>query len=284
MAQVIDISFPNPSHQPPAAVDLNALKARQQAMWASGDFSVIGTTLQIVGESLCEAADLEAGSKVLDVACGNGNAALAAARRFCEVVGLDYVPALLVAGRERAAGERLPVDFVTGDAEALPFHDASFDVALSTYGVMFAPNQEQAARELSRVVRPGGKIALANWTPEGFIGKLLVSVAKRVPPPAGVASPIAWGTEARLRQLFPDARAIRVQRRMFVFRYTSPEHFVDLFRRLYGPTHKAFAALDAEQQALLASELRELVIQFRSPTHSNAASIPGEYLEVVIDR
>ena len=253
-------------------------------MWASGDFSVIGTTLQIVGEALCEAVDLEAGSKVLDVACGNGNAALAAARRFCQVVGLDYVPALLAAGRERAQGERLPIDFVTGDAEALPFRDASFDVALSTFGVMFAPNQPQAARELCRVVRPGGKIALANWTPEGFIGQLLVMVGKRVAPPAGVASPIAWGTEARLHTLFPDARAIRAQRRMFVLRYTSPEHFVDLFRRLYGPTHKAFAALDEAQQALLASELTELVRRFRTPSESNAASLPGEYLKIVIER
>ncbi len=283
MAQILDFSA-NHVNVPPAPVDSKALKARQQVMWASGDFSVIGTTLQIVGESLCEAADLEAGSKVLDVACGNGNAALAAARRFCQVVGLDYVPALLEAGRERARGERLSVDFVEGDAEALPFRDASFDVALSTFGVMFAPNQEQAARELRRVVRPGGKIALANWTPEGFIGQLLVTVAKRVPPPAGVASPIAWGTAARLHALFPDARAIRFQRRMFVFRYTSPEHFVDLFRRLYGPTHKAFAALDEGQQALLANELTKLVLEFRSPSESNAVSIPAEYLEIVIDR
>ncbi|MES1179516.1 MAG: class I SAM-dependent methyltransferase [Myxococcales bacterium] len=283
MAQVIDISV-NPSNPSPVSVDLNALKTRQQAMWASGDFSVIGTTLQIVGESLCEAVDLEAGSKVLDVACGNGNAALAAARRFCDVVGLDYVPALLAAGRDRARGERLAIDFVSGDAEALPFADASFDVALSTYGVMFAPSQEQAARELWRVVRPGGKIALANWTPEGFIGQLLKTVAARVPPPVGVPSPILWGTEARLHQLFPEARSIHIQRRMFVFRYTSAEHFVDLFRRLYGPTHKAFAALDTTQQALLANELRELVLRFRSNTHSNAASIPGEYLEIVIER
>ncbi len=283
MARIIDFSA-NPASPPPAPVDLNALKARQQAMWASGDFSVIGTTLQLVGESLCEAADLEAGSTVLDVACGNGNAALAAARRFCQVVGLDYVPALIEAGRERARGERLSVDFVTGDAEALPFRDTSFDVALSTFGVMFAPHQEQAARELHRVVRPGGKIALANWTPEGFIGQLLMTVGKRVPPPAGVASPIAWGTEARLHTLFPEARAIRIQRRRFVFRYTSAEHFVDLFRRLYGPTHKAFAALDAAQQALLADELTQLVLRARSPSESKAVAIPAEYLEIVIDR
>jgi SAM-dependent methyltransferase len=284
MANLSDISSTSARPSTAASVDLGALKTKQQAMWASGDFSVIGTTLQIVGESLCEAADVEAGSRVLDVACGNGNAALAAARRFCQVVALDYVPALLAQGRERAAGDRLAIDFVTGDAEALPFPEASFDLALSTYGVMFAPDQEQAARELTRVVRPGGKIALANWTPEGFIGKLLQTVGKRVPPPAGVVSPIAWGTEARLAQLFPHARAIHVERRSFVFRYTSPEHFVDVFRRLYGPTHKAFAALDAAQQALLERELVDLVLQFRRPARSNAASIPGEYLEVVIER
>jgi SAM-dependent methyltransferase len=184
-------------------VDLSALKARQQTMWASGDFAVIGTTLQIVGETLCEAVDLAAGSRVLDVACGNGNAALAAARRFCRVVGLDYVPALLARARQRAAADGLPIEFIDGDAEALPFPEASFDVALSTFGVMFAPNQQRVAEELVRVVRPGGTIALANWTPEGFIGRLLSTVGKYVAPPPGVLSPILWGKEARLRELFP---------------------------------------------------------------------------------
>ncbi len=283
MAQVIDISAKDSAHSPPA-VDLIALKSRQQATWASGDFAVIGNTLNIVGETLCEAADLEAGSKVLDVACGNGNAALAAARRFCNVVGLDYVPALLASGRDRARADHLAIDFVEGDAEALPFPDESFDAVLSTYGVMFAPNQEQAARELSRVTRKGGKIALANWTPEGFIGRLLATVGKYVAPPLGVVSPIQWGTEARLQHLFPEASALRVRRQMYVFRYTSAEHFVDVFRRYYGPTHKAFGALDSERQASLAGELRELILKFRSPSKGNAVSIPAEYLEVVIER
>jgi ubiquinone/menaquinone biosynthesis C-methylase UbiE len=267
-----------------SSVDLSALKTRQQAMWASGDFAVIGTTLQIVGETLCEAADLDAGCKVLDVACGNGNAALAAARRFCKVVGVDYVPQLLERARERALANGLPVELIEGDAEALPFPVASFDAVVSTFGVMFAPDQERAARELVRVVRPGGTIALANWTPEGFIGRLLATVGQYVPPPAGVASPILWGTEARLQQLFPDVTAIRVRRRMFNFRYESANHFIDVFRRFYGPTFKVFAALDPERQAKLADDLRQLVLECRSPTRTNSVAIPAEYLEIVIER
>ncbi|HEX7451948.1 MAG TPA: class I SAM-dependent methyltransferase [Polyangiaceae bacterium] len=275
-----------PSQRRPSssAVDLSALKIRQQAMWASGDFAVIGTTLQIVGETLCEAADLDAGSQVLDVACGNGNAALAAARRFCKVVGLDYVPQLLERGRERALANGLAVEFVEGDAEALPFPVASFDAVISTFGVMFAPDQERAARELVRVVRPGGTIALANWTPEGFIGRLLATVSQYVPAPAGVPSPILWGTEGRLQQLFPDMKAIRVRRPTFNFRYESANHFIDIFRRFYGPTFKVFGALDPERQAKLADDLRQLVLEFRSPTRTRSVAIPAEYLEVVIER
>jgi ubiquinone/menaquinone biosynthesis C-methylase UbiE len=263
--------------------DLAAVKQRQQAMWASGDFSVIGNTLQIVGETLCEAAQLDAGSQVLDVACGNGNAALAAAHRFCRVVGLDYVPALLDCARQRAAAERLPLELVEGDAESLPFPAASFDAVLSTFGVMFAPDQARAARELVRVTRPGGKVALANWTPEGFVGRMLVTVAKHVPPPPGVASPVYWGNEERLRELFPNVRRMQVTRRHFVFRYESAKHFVDVFRDYYGPTFKAFAALDSERQARLTLELHELCEQFRSPHQTRSLAIPGEYLEVVLD-
>jgi ubiquinone/menaquinone biosynthesis C-methylase UbiE len=263
-------------------VDLAAVKTRQQAMWASGDFSVIGTTLQIVGETLCEAAELGAGSRVLDVACGNGNASLAAAHRFCRVVGLDYVPSLLTRARERAAAERLPIEFVEGDAEQLPFPAESFDAALSTFGVMFAPDQERAARELLRVVRPGGKIALANWTPEGFVGRMLVAVGKHVPPPPGVASPVYWGNEQRLRELFPGVKSLQVRRKSYVFHYESADHFVQVFRDFYGPTYKAFNALDRERQEQLASDLRELCQRFRSPGYQSLA-VPGEYLEVVID-
>jgi ubiquinone/menaquinone biosynthesis C-methylase UbiE len=278
------VSCPPDQNASPEIVDLAAVKKRQQATWSSGDFAVIGTTLQIVGESLCEAADLGAGTAVLDVACGNGNATLAAARRFCKVTGLDYVPALLARGRERAAAERLTIDFVEGDAEAMPFADGSFDAAVSTFGVMFAPDQGRAARELVRVVRPGGAIALANWTPEGFIGRLLTTVGKHVPPPPGVASPIYWGKESRLRELFPEARSIQCTRQNFLFRYESAVHFIQVFRDYYGPTHRAFAALDAPRQKQLAEDLSTLIDSYARPSRTKGIAIPGEYLEVVIER
>lgn len=265
-----------------ASVDLAAIKARQQAMWASGDFSVIGNTLQIVGETLCEAAGLGAGQRVLDVACGNGNASLAAAHRYCRVVGLDYVPSLLARARERANAERLPIEFVEGDAEKLPFPAASFDAAVSTFGVMFAPDQERAASELTRVVKRGGRIALANWTPEGFVGRMLVTVGKHVPPPAGVASPIYWGNEQRLRELFPEVTALDVQRRMYTFHFESADHLVQVFRDYYGPTYKAFNALERDKQDELAKDLRELCHRYRSPDFRSLA-IPAEYLEVTIE-
>jgi ubiquinone/menaquinone biosynthesis C-methylase UbiE len=275
---------PSPRPLPLVGVDLGAVKARQRAMWSSGDFAVIGTTLQIVGETLCEAAELDAGDRVLDVACGNGNASLAAAHRFCRVAGLDYVPALLERARERAAAERLDIDFVEGDAEQLPFPADSFDAAISTFGVMFAPDQERAARELTRVVRRGGKIALANWTPEGFVGRMLLTVGKHVPPPSGVASPAYWGNETRLRELFPDVSRLHTRRRNFLFRYESFEHFIDTFRAYYGPIHKAYAALDVAGRARLTEDFRELVAQFQGPTTAKTLAIPGEYLEVVIAR
>jgi ubiquinone/menaquinone biosynthesis C-methylase UbiE len=262
--------------------DFSAVKARQQAMWASGDFAVIGTTLQIVGESLCEAVELEASSRVLDVACGNGNASLAAARRFGRVTGIDYVPELLRRAEERARAERLDLTTVEGDAENLPFDDGSFDVALSTYGIMFAPDQERAAREIVRVVKPGGKIGLANWTPEGFIGALLKTVAKHVPPAAGVASPILWGTQARLEDLFRGTRSLRATRKDFVFRYESAAHFIDIFRRFYGPTYVAYRMLDTAGQERLSADITELATRFTRQKTSFV--VPGEYLEVVIER
>jgi len=280
MSRILDC--PPSERKQAAVVDLAAVKARQQAMWASGDFAVIGTTLQIVGESLCEAVDLESGSRVLDVACGNGNAALAAARRWGEVTGLDYVPELLQRAAERARAERLELELIEGDAERLPFEDAHFDVALSTYGIMFAPDQEQAAREMVRVVKPGGKIGMANWTPEGFVGQLLKTVGKHVPPPAGVASPIYWGTEARLQELFRGARSIRAVRKDFVFRYQSAAHFIDVFRRFYGPTYKAFGALDPNGQARLVADIEDLSSRFNR--RRNSFVVPAEYLEVVIER
>ena len=262
--------------------DYEAVKSRQQAMWASGDFGVVGATLQIVGETLCEALDLEAGMQVLDVACGNGNATLAAARRFCKVTGLDYVPSLLHQTADRARNEHLTVRLVEGDAERLPFEKGQFDAALSTFGIMFAPNQEQAASELVRVVRPGGRIGLANWTPEGFVGQLLKTVGKHVPPPPGVPSPAFWGVEARLRDLFPGVRSLRALRRDFIFRYESSDHFIDVFRRFYGPTYKAFRALDLDGQAHLAADITELASKFNRKQSSFV--VPGEYLEVIIER
>jgi len=268
----------------PSPVDLGALKTRQQGAWSSGDYAVVGTTLQIVGEELCEALDLHAGQKVLDVAAGNGNATLAAARRFAEVVSTDYVPALLERAAERAKAERLPVTFRQADAEALPFDDASFDVVLSTFGVMFTPDQPQAARELLRVCRPGGKIGLANWTPESFIGQLFKTIGKHVPPPAGVKSPALWGTWEWIEKAFrADAAALAAEPRHFVFRYRTPEHFLDVFRRYYGPMLKAFEALDTRGRAALTRDIIELIGTFNRATDGTMV-VPGEYLEVVVTR
>jgi ubiquinone/menaquinone biosynthesis C-methylase UbiE len=263
--------------------DLAAVKTKQQAMWASGDFAVIGTTLQIVGESLCEAIDLRAGERVLDVAAGNGNATLAAARRFADVTSTDYVPALLEGGRRRAEAEGLAVTFEGADAENLPYADASFDVVLSTYGVMFAPDHQRSARELARVCRPGGRIGMANWTPAGFLGDLFRTIAKYVPPPAGVQSPLLWGTDAHVRALFEGVAKIEHTPRFFNFRYKSAEHFVEVFRTYYGPTHKAFLALDAAGQAALEADMLALLRRL-DVGGGGGLVVPGEYLETVITR
>ena len=269
--------------QAPAMPDLTAVKAKQQATWASGDYAVVGTTLQIVGETLCEAVDVRSNQRVLDVAAGNGNATLAAARRFADVVSTDYVGALLERGRERAKADRLPVDFREADAENLPFPDASFDVVLSTFGVMFTANHERAATELVRVCRPGGKIGLANWTPESFIGNLLKTVVKFVPPPPGVKSPVQWGSKAYLDTLFGRGVTMAAQSRHFTFRYKSPAHFLDVFRSYYGPTHKAFGAIDAAAQQKLQADILALIDQF-NVAKDGTLVIPSEYLEIVITK
>jgi ubiquinone/menaquinone biosynthesis C-methylase UbiE len=267
----------------PVQPDLAAVKTKQQAAWSSGDYAIVGTTLQIVGEDLCEALDLRPGSKVLDVAAGNGNATLAAARRWCDVTSTDYVRALLNNGRDRAAAEKLKVEFREADAENLPFADKSFDVVMSTFGVMFTADHDKAAGEMLRVCRSGGKIGMANWTPEGFIGQLFKTLGKHLPPPAGVKSPALWGTRARLDEMFGKAGEIDAQPRMFVFRYRSPEHWLEVFKTFYGPMLKAFAALDAAKQDALRNDLLALVRQFNRATDGTVA-VRSEYLEVVITK
>ena len=270
--------------QPGPPINLDAVKARQHGAWSSGDYAVVGTTLQIVGEELCEALDLRSGQKVLDVAAGNGNASLAAARRWCDVIATDYVPALLERARERAQAERLDIEFRKADAEALPFPDAEFDVVVSTFGVMFTPDQDRAAAELVRVCKHGGKIGLANWTPEGFIGQLFKTIGKHVAPPAGIRSPGLWGTRPRITEMFgTQATSITAEQRNFVFRYRSPEHWLEIFKTYYGPLLKTFAALDPAGQVALEHDVMELIAKFNRAVDGSVV-IPSEYLEIVITR
>jgi len=267
----------------PAATDLTAVKGRQQVAWGSGDYAVIGNTLQIVGETLCEAVDLRSIHRVLDVAAGSGNATLAAARRFADVVSTDYVGALLEHGRARAAAERFPVTFQQADAEALPFPDASFDIVLSTFGVMFTPNQEKATAELLRVCRPHGRIGLANWTPASFIGQLFKTIGKYLPPAPGVRSPALWGDRAHLDALFgPNARVATTSRH-FVFRYKSADHWLEIFRTYYGPVLKAFAALEPDGRAGLEADIHGLLARFNT-ARDGSLVLPSEYLEVVVTK
>jgi ubiquinone/menaquinone biosynthesis C-methylase UbiE len=270
-----------PSHQP-GQVDLEALKVRQHGAWSSGDYAIVGTTLQIVGEQLCEALDIHSGQRVLDVAAGNGNVTLAAARRWCDVVSTDYVQSLLERGRARAEAEGLAVEFRHADAEALSFADAVFDVVVSTFGVMFTPRQDKAAAELLRVCKSGGKIGLANWTPEGFIGQLFKTLGKYLPPPAGTKSPALWGTQARITEMFGAAAAsVTAEKRHFNFRYRSPEHFLEIFKNYYGPMLKAFAALDETNQQGLRNDLLAL-IRSMNRAKDGTMVVPSEYLEVVV--
>jgi ubiquinone/menaquinone biosynthesis C-methylase UbiE len=262
--------------------ELEKLKLKQKAAWSAGDYAVIGSTLQIVGETLCEAVDLRAGERVLDVAAGNGNAALAAARRFCKVVALDYVPALLERGGARAAANGFEIEALEADAETIPLPDDSFDAVLSTFGVMFTADHERAARELARVCRPGGRIGLASWTPEGFIGQLFKAIGKFVPPPPGARPPSAWGTEERLRALFDGATAeLRSARRTYAFRYASAAHWLEVFRTYYGPVQKAFAALPPERRPELDREIAALIQRF-DRGGGRGIVVESEYLEAVI--
>ncbi len=267
----------------PAAPDLVALKGRQQAAWASGDYAVVGTTLQIVGETLCEAVDLRAGEAVLDVAAGNGNATLAAARRYGQVTSTDYVGPLLDRGRARALAEGLEVDFQTADAENLPFGAGQFDVVLSSFGVMFTADHQKAADELVRVCRRDGRIGMANWTPEGFIGQVFRTIGRHIPPAPGAQSPALWGTEAHLAKLFGDRVRLQITPRSFAFRYRSPAHFVDVFRSWYGPMLKAFAALDEGGRAALERDLLDL-IGGMNRAKDGTMVVDSAYAEVVANR
>jgi ubiquinone/menaquinone biosynthesis C-methylase UbiE len=263
--------------------DFDAIKSKQNAAWASGDYAVVGTTVQIVGENLAEAIDLTPGARVLDVAAGNGNATLAMARRWHEVTSTDYVPELLQKGLLRAQAEKLNIKTKTADAEALPFQDGSFDGVVSTFGVMFAPNQKKAASELLRVCKPGGLIGLANWTPSGFIGQLFKTLGGHVSPPHGVKSPALWGDTEWLKDTFASATSITSEMRQFNFRYRNAQHFVDVFRTLYGPVHKAFLALDADGRTALEQDIVALIDRMNVAT-DGSVKIPSDYLEIVITK
>jgi ubiquinone/menaquinone biosynthesis C-methylase UbiE len=265
----------------PVTPHFTGIKARQRATWSSGNFALIGSTLQIVGETLCEAMDLRAGQRVLDVAAGNGNAALAAARRFCRVTASDYVPALLENAAARAAADGLELACQIGDAEALPFEDGSFDAVTSTFGAMFTPDHERPAREMLRVCRKDGKIGLANWTPDGFIGELFRVISRHVPPPPGLASPALWGTAAHLKALFGRQARVGVEQKDFVFRYRSAAHWIEIFRTYYGPVLRAFEALPPASQNTLEEEITALIGRFNRASDGTMV-VPSCYLEAVI--
>jgi ubiquinone/menaquinone biosynthesis C-methylase UbiE len=265
----------------PQAPSMSAIKERMHKVWTSGNYAKIGNPIAIMGELLCEATDLRSGDTVLDVATGSGNTAISAARRFCDVTGMDLAPESIEHARRRAEAEGMDITFEVGDAEDLHYPDASFDVVLSTIGVMFCPNQEKAASELLRVCKPGGKIGLSSWTPDGFTGNMLRTVGKHVPPPPGVKPPSLWGTEERLRELFGEGTSsLETTRRTYNFRYPSPEHFVDWFRNYYGPTVRAFAALEPEGQDALARDLKEL-LEERNVSGDGTLVVPSDYLEMV---
>jgi SAM-dependent methyltransferase len=264
--------------------DFTAIKAKQNAAWSSGDYARIGTTLQMVGETLAETMDLPPDATVLDVAAGNGNATLAFARRWCKVTSSDYVGALLEQAGRRAAAEALDVAFEIADAEDLPFEDNCFDAVVSTFGVMFAPNQTKAASELIRVCRRGGRIGLANWTPDGFIGQVFKTLGQHVASPSGVNSPARWGSKLWIEETFgASASSITITNRAFMFRYRSPGHFVEFFRTYYGPVHKAFLVLDQPGQVALAADLKATISRFNTST-DGSMRVPSEYAEVIISK
>jgi len=262
--------------------DFEEIKNKQQNVWASGDFSIVAWNTLYIGEKLCEAVDFRAGQKILDVATGSGNTALSAARRFGEVTGIDYVPALIEKAKERSAIDKLPVDFRVADCENMPFPDGSFDVVLSTFGSMFAPDHEKAAQELLRVCKPNGKIGLANWSPEGFWGEIFRLRGKYIPPEENLKPPGEWGTEQRIKELFENHTSeIKINKRTALFRYKSVEHFIEFFKTYFGPILKTFEALDEQQQNQYQKDIEQKVIQFNQ-SGDNTVVIPAEYLEIVM--
>jgi SAM-dependent methyltransferase len=264
-------------------MDIATIKERQQATWASGDYSAVGTRLLPTAERLCEAVDLRAGERVLDVACGNGNAALAAARRFCQVTGIDYVTALLERAEQRAKAEGLEATFREADAEDLPFADGAFDAVLSTCGAMFAPDQERTAAELLRVCRPGGRIGMVNWTPDSYVGELFRAIGRHLPPPPGLRPPVEWGSEERLRELFGPEVTISAPRRSFRWRFPSAEHQAEFVGTFYGPTHRALATLGTDGAAVLKAEMVATARRF-DVSDDHTLVLRMDYLEAVIRR
>jgi SAM-dependent methyltransferase len=264
--------------------DLNEVKAKQQRMWATGDFSMIAWNTVFPGELLCEAVGLRAGHKVLDVAAGSGNTALSAARRGCEAVGIDYVPALIERARQRAAVDRLPARFEVGDCEAIPCPDGSFDVVLSVFGSIFTPRQEKAAQELLRVCRPGGTIGMANWTPDGFWGQAFGLQARYIPPPPELRSPIEWGTEPRLRELFADAiGSLHITKRSALFRYRSSAHWIEVFSTYFGPVMRTLEALDEQRRRAYLADLDATLNRFNG-SGDDTLMVSADYLEVVMTK
>jgi len=268
------------------AADLAAVTQMQQQTWSEGDFAMVAGLVNYPSECLIEALEIVPGERVLDVACGSGNAALAAARRaWGNTVGADFVPALLERGRERAAAERLEIEFVEADCQALPFEDAGFDIAVSVFGAMFAPDQERTAAELLRVVRPGGRIGMANWTPDGGIAQMFVTIMKHTGgPPPGTVPPVLWGTEERLRDLFGDGISeLRLRKRTSRQVFRSPDHYLDFFRTYFGPVKAAYEKVGTAGEAALTADLRAF-LEEANTGGERALVLEPEYVEVVATR